>query len=127
MLLTKEGEKTSSWLWCRIDDVAIDVVKNMAENNIGSLEVLKAGQEHLAGIVTERDNRTQHISVIDGKIVGKISIVDVVRAVVEQQSGELRQLIRVHQRRLLLESTAILCNWKIINSHDRILNHTADM
>ena len=30
--------------------------------------------------------------VIDAKIVGMISIVDVVRAVMEQQSGELKRL-----------------------------------
>ncbi|XP_062158460.1 CBS domain-containing protein CBSX3, mitochondrial-like [Alnus glutinosa] len=137
VLMTKGGEKTGSWLWCRTDDAVIDAVKNMAENNIGSLVVLKPGDEHLAGIITERDytrkiiaegrspiytrvgeimtdkdklitvtsdtnilqamqlmteNRIRHVPVIDGRIVGMISIVDVVRAVVEQQSGELKQL-----------------------------------
>jgi CBS domain-containing protein len=38
------------------------------------------------------ENRIRHVPVIDGRIVGMISIVDVVRAVVEQQSGELKQL-----------------------------------
>ncbi|KAG6624924.1 hypothetical protein CIPAW_16G059800 [Carya illinoinensis] len=38
------------------------------------------------------DNRIRHIPVVDGRIVGMISIVDVVRAVVERQSGELKQL-----------------------------------
>lgn len=34
----------------------------------------------------------RHVPVIDGKIVGMISIVDIVRAVVEQQNGELKRL-----------------------------------
>jgi len=38
------------------------------------------------------ENRIRHVPVIDGKIVGMISIVDVVRAVMEQQSGELKRL-----------------------------------
>ncbi|GMY28399.1 CBS domain-containing protein CBSX3, mitochondrial [Fagus crenata] len=92
VLMTKGEEKTGSWLWCRTDDAVIDAVKNMGKNNIGSLVVLKPGEEHIAGIITERENRIRHVPVIDGKIVGMISIVDVVRAVVEQQSGELKQL-----------------------------------
>ncbi|XP_022144196.1 CBS domain-containing protein CBSX3, mitochondrial isoform X2 [Momordica charantia] len=47
--------------------------------------ILKAMQ-----LMTE--NRIRHVPVIDGKIVGVISIVDVVRAVVEQQNGELKRL-----------------------------------
>lgn len=35
----------------------------------------------------------RHVPVIDGKIVGMISIVDIVRAVVEQQNGEVKRLI----------------------------------
>lgn len=38
------------------------------------------------------DNQIRHVPVIDGKLVGMISIKDVVRAVVEQQSGELKRL-----------------------------------
>lgn len=38
------------------------------------------------------DNQIRHIPVIDGKLVGMISIKDVVRAVVEQQSGELKRI-----------------------------------
>uniref|UniRef100_A0A9I9CZY9 CBS domain-containing protein n=1 Tax=Cucumis melo TaxID=3656 RepID=A0A9I9CZY9_CUCME len=38
------------------------------------------------------ENRIRHVPVIDGKLVGMISIVDVVRAVVEQQNGELERL-----------------------------------
>lgn len=34
----------------------------------------------------------RHVPVIDGKIVGMISIVDIVRAVVELQSGEVKRL-----------------------------------
>ncbi|WRX30318.1 CBS domain - like 10, partial [Theobroma cacao] len=113
-------------------------ILQMAEHNIGSLLVLKPGeQQHIAGIITERDylrkiigqgrspkytrvgeimtkenklitvtsdtsilqamqlmtdNHIRHVPVIDGKIVGMVSIVDVVRAVVEQQEGELKRL-----------------------------------
>ncbi|XP_021831917.1 CBS domain-containing protein CBSX3, mitochondrial [Prunus avium] len=137
VLMTK-GEQTGPWLWCHTNDIVIDAVKNMAKNNVGSLVVLKPGeQQYIAGIITERDylrkiiaqerspnhtrvgeimtnenklitvtsdtnilqamqlmteNQIRHVPVIDGKIVGMISIKDVVRAVVEQQTGELKQL-----------------------------------
>lgn len=42
--------------------------------------------------MTFAENQIRHIPVIDGKIVGMISIVDVVRAVVHEQSGELKRL-----------------------------------
>ncbi|KAJ1384953.1 CBS domain, partial [Sesbania bispinosa] len=54
-LMTKGEEKVGSWLSCRVDDAVIDAMKNMAENDIGSLVVLKPEGEHIAGIVTERD------------------------------------------------------------------------
>lgn len=40
------------------------------------------------------ENHIRHIPVVDGKIIGMISIVDVVRAVGEQQSGEVNKLIK---------------------------------
>uniref|UniRef100_A0A6N2LEX4 CBS domain-containing protein n=1 Tax=Salix viminalis TaxID=40686 RepID=A0A6N2LEX4_SALVM len=139
VLMTKGEEKIGSWLWCHTTDSVHDAVKNMANNNIGSLVVLKPGEQGLiAGILTERadymrkiiaqersskytrvgeimtdenklvtvtsdtnilqamqlmtDHRIRHVPVIDGKIVGIVSIVDVVRAVVEQQGGELKRL-----------------------------------
>nr|KYP64593.1 hypothetical protein KK1_019195 [Cajanus cajan] len=137
VLMTKGEENIGSWLWCRVDDSVINAMKSMADNNIGSLVVLKPEGQYIAGIVTERDclkkivapgrsplhtqvgqimtdennlitvtsdtnilqamrimteNHIRHVPVIDGKIVGMISIVDVVRAVMEQQSGELKRL-----------------------------------
>ncbi|KAI3464939.1 hypothetical protein Pfo_021602 [Paulownia fortunei] len=133
VLMTKGEEKVGSWLWCRTDDTVYDAVKQMAQNNIGSLVVLKPGEQQLiAGIFTERDylrkvivqdrsskytkvgeimtHQDKLITVtsdtnilhamqlmtgmyfIDGKIVGMISIVDVVRAVLEQQHGEMKRL-----------------------------------
>ncbi|KAH9758756.1 cystathionine beta-synthase (CBS) family protein [Citrus sinensis] len=153
VLMTKGDDKVGSWLCCRSDDTVEDAVKNMAQHNIGSLVVLKPGeQQHIAGIFTERekitkvsgvgnggladylrkivgqgrspkytrvaeimtdenklitlpsdanilhamqlmtDKHIRHVPVIDGRIVGMISIVDVVRAVVEQQKGELKRL-----------------------------------
>ncbi|KAG6624926.1 hypothetical protein CIPAW_16G060000 [Carya illinoinensis] len=136
VLMTKGGEKTGSWL-CYMHPKIFALILQMAIHNIGSLVVLKPGEKHLAGIITERDysrkitapgispiytrvgeimtardkvltvtsdtnilqamqlmtdNRIRHILVVDGRIVGKISIVDVVRALVEWQSGELKQL-----------------------------------
>lgn len=38
------------------------------------------------------ENQIRHAPVIDGKIVGIISIVDVVRAVVQQQHEEMERL-----------------------------------
>ncbi|KAL5845116.1 hypothetical protein ACOSQ4_011074 [Xanthoceras sorbifolium] len=138
ILMTKGEARVGSWLWCQTDDTVDDAARNMAKNNIGSLVVLKPGeQQHIAGIFTERDylrkiigqgrsskytrigeimtdenklitlpsdanivqamqlmteNQIRHVPVIDGKIVGMISIVDVVRAVVGQQTGELKRL-----------------------------------
>ncbi|KAK3231636.1 hypothetical protein Dsin_003517 [Dipteronia sinensis] len=138
ILMTKGDYKVGSWLWCLADDTVDDAARNMAKNNIGSLVVLKHGeQQQIAGIFTERDymrkivgegrsstytrvgeimtdenklitlpsdanivqamqlmteNQIRHVPVIDGKIVGMISIVDVVRAVVGQQNGELKRL-----------------------------------
>ncbi|CAK9312669.1 unnamed protein product [Citrullus colocynthis] len=43
-------------------------------------------------ILAFAENRIRNVPVIDGKLVGMISIVDVVRAVVEQQNGELERL-----------------------------------
>jgi hypothetical protein len=34
VLMTKGGEKTGSWLWCRTDDAVIDAVKNVSLSNI---------------------------------------------------------------------------------------------
>ncbi|KAK8596733.1 hypothetical protein V6N13_001340 [Hibiscus sabdariffa] len=138
VLMTKGEESVGSWVSCRINDNVDDAMKNMAQHNIGSLVVLKPGdQQHIAGIITERDylrkiigqgrspkytrvgeimtdekklitvksdtsilqamqlmtdNHIRHVPVIDGRIVGMVSIVDVVRAVVEQQNGELKRL-----------------------------------
>uniref|UniRef100_F6H053 CBS domain-containing protein n=1 Tax=Vitis vinifera TaxID=29760 RepID=F6H053_VITVI len=56
VLMTKGEEKSGSWLWCRTNDTVYDAAKHMAENNIGSLVVLKPGEpKHIAGIFTERD------------------------------------------------------------------------
>lgn len=38
------------------------------------------------------ENHIRHVPVIDGKIVGMISMVDVVRVVVDHQNGELKRL-----------------------------------
>ncbi|KAG7594331.1 CBS domain [Arabidopsis thaliana x Arabidopsis arenosa] len=137
VLSTKDTD-VDTWISCRTSDTVSDAVKNMAKHNIGSLVVLKPGdQQYIAGIVTERDymkkiigagrsskltkvgevmtdesklitvssgtniikamqlmseNHIRHVPVIDGKIVGLISMVDVVRAIVDHQNGELKRL-----------------------------------
>ncbi|XVF73763.1 hypothetical protein PTKIN_Ptkin13bG0008000 [Pterospermum kingtungense] len=100
ILMTKDEENVGSWFSCRINDNVEDATKNMAEHNIGSLVVLKPGeQQHIAGIITERVRSDtsilqamQLMTMIDGKMIGMVSIVDVVRAVVEQQKGELKRM-----------------------------------
>ncbi|CAL5418316.1 unnamed protein product [Camellia sinensis] len=76
VLMTKGGEKVESWLWCSTDDTVHDAVKQM-----------ESSQKEL---MTE--NHIRHVPVIDENIVGMISVVDVVGAVVEQQSGEVKRL-----------------------------------
>ncbi|KAK9271360.1 hypothetical protein L1049_026950 [Liquidambar formosana] len=86
VLMTKGEEKSGSWLWCHIDDTVYDAVKHKKLITMSSdTNILHAMQ-----LMTEHHIR--HVPVIDGKIVGMISIVDVVRAVVEQQSGEVKRL-----------------------------------
>ncbi|XP_004238291.2 CBS domain-containing protein CBSX3, mitochondrial [Solanum lycopersicum] len=138
VLMIKDEEKGNSWLCCRTNDTAYDAIKKMAANNIGSLVVLRPGENQLiAGIITERDylrkvivqdrsskytrvgeimteqsklitvtsdtnilqamqlmseHHIRHVPVIDGKVVGMISVVDIVKAVVDQQTGEVKQL-----------------------------------
>ncbi|XP_049391825.1 CBS domain-containing protein CBSX3, mitochondrial-like [Solanum stenotomum] len=138
VLMIKDEEKGNSWLCCRTNDTAYDAIKQMAANNIGSLVVLKPGENQLiAGIITERDylrkvivqdrsskytrvgdimteqsklititsdtnilqamqlmseHHIRHVPVIDGKVVGMISVADIVKAVVDQQTGEVKQL-----------------------------------
>ncbi|XP_021745333.1 CBS domain-containing protein CBSX3, mitochondrial-like [Chenopodium quinoa] len=45
---------------------------------------------HAMQLMTE--NHIRHVPVIDGKIVGMISMADLVRAVVEQQGGDVKRL-----------------------------------
>ncbi|CAN6539363.1 unnamed protein product [Malus baccata var. baccata] len=103
VLATEGNEENGPWLWCNTNDAVIGA---MAKNNMGSLVLLKPGeqQEHIAGIITERvdmsilqamqlmtEYHVRHVQVIDEKLVGVISIKDVVRAVGEQQSAELKR------------------------------------
>ncbi|VVA92701.1 unnamed protein product, partial [Arabis nemorensis] len=56
MIKDTDGGKVETWISCRTNDTVFDAVKNMAKHNIGSLVVLKPGdQQCIAGIVTERD------------------------------------------------------------------------
>ncbi|KAL6574340.1 hypothetical protein OROHE_001244 [Orobanche hederae] len=67
VLMTKGEEKVGSWLWCRTDDTVYDAVNRvefllalMVQSNIGSLVVLKPGEQQLiAGIFTERGDPTR--------------------------------------------------------------------
>ncbi|KAI3978827.1 hypothetical protein MKX01_016002 [Papaver californicum] len=135
-VLKSRGEEKDGHLFCcRANDTVYDA---MTRNNIGSLVVLRPGEQNLIdGIITERDylrkiivqgrqskqrkvgeimteenklitvnsstniveamqlmteNHIRHVPVIDAKIVGLISIVAVVRAVVAQQDEEVKRL-----------------------------------
>ncbi|KAI3969877.1 hypothetical protein MKX01_038345 [Papaver californicum] len=136
-VLKSKGEEKHLFS-CRTNDTVYDAVQLMTRNNIGSLVVLRPGEQNLIdGIITERDylrkiivqgrqckqtkvgeimteenklitvnsntniveamqlmteNDIRHVPVIDVKIVGLISIVDVVRAVVAQQDEEVKRL-----------------------------------
>ncbi|KAF5942918.1 hypothetical protein HYC85_020560 [Camellia sinensis] len=86
VLMTKGGEKIESWLWCSTDDTVHGAVKQHKLITVTSnTNILHAMQ-----LMTE--NHIRHVPVIDENIVGMISVVDVVRAVVEQQSGEVKRL-----------------------------------
>ncbi|KAJ0989074.1 hypothetical protein J5N97_007430 [Dioscorea zingiberensis] len=137
-ILKTKGDEAGALYLCSSNDSVYDAVKQMTENRVGALVVVKPGDEKLvAGIITERDylrkiivqgrsshtarvgeimtdenklvsvspdtnilqamqlmtdNRIRHVPVIDHKVVGMISIVDVVRAVVEQQREEVKKL-----------------------------------
>ncbi|MBA0777028.1 hypothetical protein Gotri_005095 [Gossypium trilobum] len=56
------------------------------------LITMKSDTSILQAMQLMTDNHIRHVPVIDGRIVGMVSIVDVVRAVVEQQNGELKRL-----------------------------------
>ncbi|KMZ72716.1 CBS domain-containing protein CBSX3, mitochondrial [Zostera marina] len=137
-LLKGKGEEAGALYWCYTNNTVYDAIKNMAEHDIGSLVVMKPGEEaSLVGIITERDylkkiilqgrsskltkvedimtpenklitvfpntnivmamalmteKHIRHVPVIDNKVVGMISIVDVIRTVVEQQHEEVKLL-----------------------------------
>ncbi|KAM3272072.1 hypothetical protein ACQJBY_042331 [Aegilops geniculata] len=138
-ILRAKGEAQSRAVyWCSTTHLVHEAVKHMTANNVGSLVVLKSGDDkQLAGIVTERDfarkillpgrpseetrvedimteenklitvssntnilramelmtdERIRHVPVFDEKVVGMISIGDVVRAIVDQQHQEVKQL-----------------------------------
>ncbi|KAM3254164.1 hypothetical protein ACQJBY_047970 [Aegilops geniculata] len=138
-ILRAKGEAQSRAVyWCSTTHLVHEAVKHMTANNVGSLVVLKSGDDkQLAGIVTERDfarkillpgrpseetrvedimteenklitvssntnilramelmtdERIRHVPVFDKKVVGMISIGDVVRAIVDQQHQEVKQL-----------------------------------
>ena len=90
------------------DAPVIDAIRLMAEKHIGALVVIDAGR--LAGMVSERDyarkivlqgrsssthRRIRHLPVVvDGAVVGLVSIGDLVKAVIEDQQLELDQLQR---------------------------------
>ncbi|KAL0360664.1 UNVERIFIED_CONTAM: CBS domain-containing protein CBSX3, mitochondrial [Sesamum radiatum] len=104
VLMTKGDERVGSWLWCRSDDTVYDAVKQMAQKQHRIIGGSKARRETADsrdfdrkslkqnGVFMLAENHIRHAPVINGRIVGMISIVDVVRAVLEQQHGEVRQL-----------------------------------
>lgn len=49
-------------------------------------------QKKIVFFLNDVENHIRHVPVIDGKIVGLISMVDVVKAIVDHQNGELKRL-----------------------------------
>ncbi|XP_052306837.1 CBS domain-containing protein CBSX3, mitochondrial-like [Populus trichocarpa] len=111
VLVTKGEEKLGSWLWCRTTDTVYDAVKNtylrkiiaqgrsskytrvgeiMTDEN--KLITVASDTNILQAMKLMTDNHIRHVPVIDGTIAGMVSMVDVVRAVAEQQGRELKRL-----------------------------------
>ncbi|KAL2894684.1 CBS domain-containing protein CBSX3 mitochondrial [Bienertia sinuspersici] len=66
VLMTREGERVGPWIWCHANVTVQDAVTQMAKNDIGSLVVLKPGDEQLiAGIITERVDYLRKIAAED--------------------------------------------------------------
>lgn len=102
VLMTKGEEKVGCWIWCRSDDTVQDAVKKMAQHNIGSLVVLKPGDQQLiAGIFTERDylrkmilqeRSSKHIKVMEimteqNKLITVTSDTNILRAMQKIKFG----------------------------------------
>jgi len=71
----------------------LEVIRLMAEHHIGSVLVMQGSD--VVGIATERDyaRKIRHLPVLDeGRVVGMISIGDLVKAVIEDQQQEIAQL-----------------------------------
>ncbi|KAM1021508.1 hypothetical protein ACFX13_043322 [Malus domestica] len=81
--LRKVIAQERSPIYTRVGEIMTN--ENQLITVTSDMNVLQAMQ-----LMTE--NHIRHAPVIDGKLVGMISIKDVVRAVVEQQSGELKRL-----------------------------------
>ncbi|CAA7048025.1 unnamed protein product [Microthlaspi erraticum] len=56
------------------------------------LVTVSSGTNIIKAMQLMSENHIRHVPVIDGKIVGLISMVDVVRAIVDHQNGELKRL-----------------------------------
>ncbi|KAM1118285.1 hypothetical protein FF1_042530 [Malus domestica] len=81
--LRKVIAQERSPIYTRVGEIMTN--ENQLITVTSDMNVLQAMQ-----LMTE--NHIRHAPVIDGKLVGMVSIKDVVRAVVEQQSGELKRL-----------------------------------
>uniref|UniRef100_A0A0D9V3B2 CBS domain-containing protein n=1 Tax=Leersia perrieri TaxID=77586 RepID=A0A0D9V3B2_9ORYZ len=109
-ILNAKGEAESGAVyWCSTSHLVHEAVKHMTAHNVGALVVLKSGDEkQLAGIdklITVSSNTNilramelmtdrhiRHVPVFDEKVVGMISIGDIVRTIVDQQHQEVKQL-----------------------------------
>ncbi|KAL7175373.1 hypothetical protein ACSBR2_029052 [Camellia fascicularis] len=106
VLMTKGGEKVESWLWCSTDDTVHDALKQVIAKDMPpkytkvreimtdqhKLITVTSNTNILHAMLLMTENHIRHVPVIDENIVGMISVVDVVRVVVEQQSGEMKRL-----------------------------------
>ena len=74
----------------------LDAIRTMAERGVGALLVMRGNA--LTGIVTDRlctQLRVRHLPVVEGnRLVGIVSIGDLVKAVIDDQATEIDHLQR---------------------------------
>ncbi|PHT28363.1 Protein RADIALIS-like 2 [Capsicum baccatum] len=71
-----------------------DIVKAVVDQQTGESKLITVTSDTniLKAMQLMSEHHIRHVPVIDGKVVGMISVADIVKAVVDQQTGEVKQL-----------------------------------